>query len=258
MPNFAGFFLTPVINSVRASVKPFNGQCTWAFSQIKDPVASIIGKDQISKDGICEMLSAKWIETHANESHLSTWLEGAGHAIDPSKIRQLMQLFIIGSSMNRSAIIGNAVKGGDVDQTQATINWLRAKGIIQRKSIKPIQFLGGASENIANTSTASRAGGGDRHDFAQQMANAIAFSMKNGTGSYRTIGIWGSGGGHAMAAWVGQDVAFFDPNYGEFWFERRQDFINWWPTFFKKSMYSMKKVGLCRKYEIMDYAKKAF
>lgn len=33
---------------------------------------------------------------------------------------------------------------------------------------------------------------------------------------------------HAMAAYIGgrnEDACFFDPNYGEFWFENREDFF---------------------------------
>lgn len=241
MPNIMGVLLTPVINSVRKSADSFNGRCTWKFSQIQDPVATLIGKEKLTKDGICEMLAAKWIECHAKDDHLANWLQGRGKEIDPSKIRQLMQLFIIGSEMSPGAIIGSTKTRQEADQTQATKNWLRAKGLIERNGGK-FRF------------EQSRGGGGSRSGHAADLAQAVAMSLLNGTGSYRTIGIWGSGGGHAMAAWVAQDVAFFDPNFGEFWFERRQDFIRWFPTFFSKSLYSMPKVGLCTKYEIMDFA----
>ena len=93
--------------------------------------------------------------------------------------------------------------------------------------------------------------------MSQALASDLASSMKNGTGSYRTIGIWGPGGAHAMAAWVGQDVAFFDPNFGEFWFEKSGDFINWFPHFWRRSMYELPKLGLSNRYEIMDYSLKA-
>ena len=58
-----------------------------------------------------------------------------------------------------------------------------------------------------------------------------------------------------MAAWVAQDVAFFDPNFGEFWFERSADFVAWLPTFWQKSFYSNPAVGLSNRYEVMNYAK---
>ncbi|MFT5719281.1 MAG: YopT peptidase [Oleiphilaceae bacterium] len=253
MPNFMGAVLTPIIYNVRQSASNNGGNCTWKFSQIKDPVASIIGKNNITKDGICEMLSAKWIECHALDGHLANWLQGGGGAIDSSKIRHLMQLFIIGSEMNRGAIVGNAQQGATVNQTEATIRWLKAKGILQRKSIKPMQFMNGPSENIANVIGGNRSGSG-RSTHLASLGAAIANNL-NTNGSYKTIGIWGPGGGHAMAAWVGHDATFFDPNFGEFWFENKSDFIAWFPKFFSKACYALPKLGLCERFEIMDFAK---
>jgi hypothetical protein len=242
MPNFAGFFLTPIINSVRNSASSNNGNLTWAFSQIKDPVASIIGKDKISQDGVCEMLSAKWIECHAKDGHLGQWLQGSGQEIDPSKIRQLMQLFIIGNTMNRSAMVGRPDSLVPPDQTAATVLWLKEKGLVRRTSIASPDF---------NSSTGTR-DGARRKVHASSICAAVT-SNWNALGTYRTIGIWGPNGGHAMAAWVAQDVAFFDPNFGEFWFEKKADFIKWFPKFFEKSCYSLPKVGLCERYEVMDF-----
>jgi hypothetical protein len=58
-----------------------------------------------------------------------------------------------------------------------------------------------------------------------------------------------------MAAWVAEDVAFFDPNYGEFWFERPATFVNWFTTFWHKSLYGNPKLGLSDGYWLIDYAK---
>ena len=247
------FLLKPLIKRVRNSAGQNGGQCTWEFSQMVGTVSSIIGTHAGSKDGICEMLSAKWLECHAKEGHLANWIKGSGSDIDPSKVRNLMQLFIIGSEMNRQAIVGNAVAGGTVDQTNATARWLEAKGIRHRKSIKPVQFLNGPSVSTPVGSTGSR-GGGARGLHSANIGSAIANIVNTGTGSYRMIGIYGPGGAHAMAAWVGADVAFFDPNFGEFWFENRRDFIAWFPTFFSKACYSWPKLGLCERFEVDEFA----
>ena len=37
------------------------------------------------------------------------------------------------------------------------------------------------------------------------------------------ISFKGTGGGHVVAAWVAQDVAFFDSNFGDFWFAKKAD-----------------------------------
>jgi hypothetical protein len=56
-----------------------------------------------------------------------------------------------------------------------------------------------------------------------------------------------------MAAWVAQDVCFFDPNYGEFWFETKAAFILWFSKeFWPKSFYQMM---LSDDYRVFHYAK---
>jgi YopT peptidase len=50
------------------------------------------------------------------------------------------------------------------------------------------------------------------------------------------IAIMGNGG-HAMAAYVGSDVAFFDPNFGEFWFPTQRKFYDFFLNFWRTSGY---------------------
>jgi hypothetical protein len=52
----------------------------------------------------------------------------------------------------------------------------------------------------------------------------------------------GEGDGHATAAWIGGpsygsggDAAFFDPNVGEFWFEDKRNFFEWFKVFYAAS-----------------------
>lgn len=72
----------------------------------------------------------------------------------------------------------------------------------------------------------------------------------------------GSAGGiceFLAAKWLeghANDVTFFDPNYGEFYFPRKADFIRWFPVFFKKSLYALPILGLCERYETRFYAKR--
>lgn len=258
MPNLTAIALKPIIARVRNSASEFNGYCTWHFSQIKSPVAKVLAADKETSGGICEMLSAKWILCHANGGSLATWLSKDGQSvakedIDASKIRILMQLFLVGSEMNTDYILGESDRFGHVDQTGATNRWLAAKGVVQRKSIKPMTFLNAGSVNIPIKKKGSRSGG-DRATYAGNIASEMAGHLKNSCGDYCTIGLWGPNDGHAMAAWVGSnDAVFFDPNFGEFWFQNKKDFISWFPTFFKTSLYSLPYLGLCEKYEIREF-----
>ena len=150
------------------------------------------------------------------------------------------------------------MRGGTVDQTEATRRWLMHKGIIRRNGIIPITFQNAPSQTIALGTTLGTEprNGGNRSAHAGNLGAAIAGNLHYGNGHYAMIGIYGPGGAHAMAAWIANDVAFFDPNFGEFYFSDKDAFISWFPTFFRRSGYSWPWVGLCEDYETLFYAKK--
>src|SRR4051812_30022918 len=77
---------------VRQTALDAGGLVSWKFSQVENPIRSLITGHDASSGGICEMASAKWLECHAKGDHMANWLEPTG-TIDPNKIRQLMQLF---------------------------------------------------------------------------------------------------------------------------------------------------------------------
>lgn len=251
--------LYPVIRSVRNSAANFGGHCTWEFSQTQDPVASLMAVNPDSAKGICQMLATKWLEGHANDDHIANWIMTSGGQIDASKVRYIMQLFIIGLKMNPTAVEGNVVAGDASNQRSATHCWLQHKGIIRRHGIVPIQILHGPLQTIplgtsTDTKNSGRAGG-SRSGHAARIATAIANDIQNGSGHYAIIEISGPREGHAMAAWISNDVTFFDPNFGEFYFSDKADFIRWFPTFFRKSFYYLPIFGLCERYATIFYAK---
>jgi hypothetical protein len=56
-----------------------------------------------------------------------------------------------------------------------------------------------------------------------------------------------------MAAWVAEDLAFFDPNFGEFWFANPNHFAQWFRSeFWTRSLYF---AGLSGQYWLFPYAK---
>lgn len=71
------------------------------------------------------------------------------------------------------------------------------------------------------------------------MAKMLDPASWNASDFYVLISILGSGGGHAICAFIGRkDVAFFDPNFGEFYFETRQGFRNFMRSFWDASGYA--------------------
>lgn len=237
------------VSRVQNSVGKYGGYCTWQFSQCLNPVSALIGQDKVSKNGICEMLSAKWIDEHAHGGALANWIVNTNGQIDPSKIRMLMQLFILGETMRPSKMIGREIRGDDWDlvgggqnQDNATRNFLASRGIIRRGN--GLQNGWGVGKKSGSAKIKVK--------LAQDLCDS-----RGGSGSYRIIGIYEKGNsGHCMACYTGlQDIAFFDPNFGEFWFEDKTRFRNWFTDeFFPKSLYSLM---MNHHYELFDYALRA-
>ena len=242
------------IQRVRKTALKFNGSCTWHFSQVENPVAGIIGARPESRGGICQMLAARWIERHAHNSSLASWLSSSGsigkNDINPSKVRQLMQQFIATTTL-QSGLMTESHSGG-VCQDTATNLWLESHGIMQCRNIK----FSGAGQFKFNQ-VQKRVGfrdGTSKGDFARDIAINVQRDLQNcHYGNYALISILGFSG-HAMAAWIAQDACFFDPNFGEFYFSDKNAFINWFPHFFLSSPYNLPIVGLAKSYENYFYA----
>lgn len=236
------------VESVRRSAIEAGGTVSWEFSQVKDPVKTLICASSFTSGGICQMLSTCWIEHHAKDSHLANWItESGSQKIDPNKVRQIGQLHAAGMFMKSGAMTGRPGEGR-MSQTEASTSYLATKGIGRRKSIVPANFL---REGLVNVDVASHGNRqGRRRDFARELGMNLAGGNNS---SYKLIGIEGRHLGHCMAAFVHNDIAFFDPNWGEFWFENKQSFSAWFPTFWHRAGYGNPLVGLSDEYEVVEF-----
>ncbi len=237
----------PYVRSVQKSAAAAGGSLSYDFSQCLDPVDSIIAKHPATAAGICELLSAKWIDELAHGRSLQAWLAGAGGVIDPSKIRMLMQLFVVGETMQPEMMIdarsrgpGTRYNGNTTQQTKATANYLMSKGVVLLDNRATFEAWRTGQD-----------GGGEK--IKHGLSDAIISGSTTGA-NFRTLGIWGTGGGHAMASYKnGTAIKFFDPNFGEYSFSDRQAFKSWFTeTFYPKSGYT-KLLG--NSYEVYRYVK---
>ena len=201
-----------LIEQVQSSVIECGGYCTWPFSQLTEPVASILaGHPDTLVTGLCEMLSARWIERHANGSSLVSWLSSANGSIDRSKVRQLMQLTIIGNNMKSGMIAEQDV--GSVRQLDATVLWLQHHGI-EPCRVMTLDGAGGVRRMTVDTRYGER-NERTRRTFAGEIAVSIQKDLCTCSNNYALMGVYGhthDTKAHTMAAWVGQDVCLFDPN----------------------------------------------
>lgn len=235
------------------------------YSQSEEPTSTLISMLPYTEDGICQALSAKWIAEHANGGSLWNWLFKPGSKTpDPGKIANLMINFT--ESIVRT--------GGDIDHSQG--NRKVRSGIASRLSNKTTRskntggqyyqdfvtekylgLYGVARRNIVQACYTGSMGKRIKHGLGPKTAQVLGATlqqkyMNTKGGAYVLISVLGDGG-HAMAAYVGQDIAFFDPNFGEFWFPSHLDFYRFFLDFWKLSGY----ISDFDSFYLLPYAKKA-
>ncbi|MBL8849998.1 MAG: hypothetical protein JNG89_09945 [Planctomycetaceae bacterium] len=247
-----------IVGRIQKSPEKYGGHCTFPFSQGINPVAGMIGKSKVTSGGICQALSEMWVVFHAHDQSIWNWLYPGGK-LSSSALANVAYNFKYGS-----------VKGGSDftaidDQDQNSDLWFVQYGLRRRTgtvmSTSNMSIDGKLTKvKVANRSLAegTRAGGVSRCGIGKNLAKdlvggSMVKNMGGGDGTYRVIGIYGGDGSHCMCAYVGQDVAFFDPNFGEFWFEKRVDFQKWFGEYFwPKSFYDWM---MNKRFTIRDYAR---
>jgi hypothetical protein len=214
------------------------------FSQSREPVRSMIASLPYTREGICQALTAKWIAEHFNGRSLWTWLadRASGDAIDLHKIGTLMINFAdFSQRMGRLANPTTSINTANMDQRLqqmgklsymdfVTGRYLRLWGLARRtrpQDFGPGEMVGGYSPRTGQL-------------IAQRLANA---PVGHSPAPYTAISVMrgamvgGTQSGHALAAFVDTDVAFFDPNYGEFYFGDRGAFLQWFGYYWETTGY---------------------
>lgn len=241
--------------SVRESVAAFNGNVTWEYSQGDWATLKIIMTNSVSRWGICKSLSAQWIVDHAYGGSLVNRVMGANGKINESAIKKIKADFI-------------EVTGPGKSQAALTADWLMRRGILRRaKSLtysldRPRTVNGQVVSFVGRTSERGDMGTTPKDNAAtpNEIASALRAIWQREKrvrlgGSYCQIDFAGSGSmGHAVAAWIGQDALFFDPNNGEYWFEDPAQFVAWFPTYYKKAGYTSWPVKFLRHWGVEEYA----
>jgi len=212
----AQFVVKQYIKVLASSAKKHNGFQTSAYSQCLEPVNSIISKHETTREGICEATSAKWIAMHANDSSLFNWIYDDNGKINKAAVVNLAFNQIHGETLRDPS--------GKTDQDRASEIYLFSQGLMRRT--KTVQGVGGLRQERTIMEGNKSSG-----NVGVQLSNGLV-SSKITAGFYVMIGVYGPGGGHCMAAFIGQDVCLFDPNFGEYWFPNRGDFVKWFQSAF--------------------------
>lgn len=234
-----------VMKSIQADALN-NGGSYVHYSQCIEPTATLINMLPYTKDGICQALSAKWIAEHANGRSLWNWLCTPGTTnVKQGAVANLMINFT--ESVQRTGKLSNPTTRnknthGQFYQDFVTDKYLGLYGLVRRKIVQD-SVIGSMKNQLS-------VGGG--LNAGRRLARRLNESrmVSKGSGSYVLISIMGNGG-HAMAAFIGEDIAFFDPNFGEFWFPSHQQFYKFFLKFWRDSGYYKDFPN----YYLMPYAK---
>lgn len=215
-------------SKLHAMALTHGGACVKKFSQGSDNNQKGVGwvyhlrvKNNGSRwAGICKAMSVYWISCHATDVDFWGWLTHNSDTVHRDSAVHLCDLH--GSYSNRAA------HGNFATRAQLGLDkhgWVKLQlskaGVAERLAIGN---GGSLSTNAAFISASSRMRRG------RQIANEL---VKN-SGCYKQLSFHGAHGGHATALWVGEDVTFFDPNYGEYWFETQANFKRWFELFWRE------------------------
>lgn len=178
--------------------------------------------------GVCYALSIAWIAYHADGKDFWGWLyepdpNEPDHGYDrlnrPTAER-LVNLQLIINAMNQWQIID----GKWVDPMERYADeFMRSMGVgkmsfggIKWTEIRTLPFA--VARDVAS----------DRYSAIDSYKLLRFQGRRNPAGKVAT---------HVCAAWVGNDVTYFDCNYGEFWFPTRSAFRQWFFHYWFASFY---------------------
>ncbi|MBW2279888.1 MAG: hypothetical protein JRG76_04250 [Deltaproteobacteria bacterium] len=241
---------------IQNSVASYHGTCTMRFSQCEPPLATFIAREPAVAYGTCEALSTYWIREHAAGRSLFTWLyagfEKSGNAARGVGMRMGRLTNVMSLQVEEGAEPDAGVHPG---RDTASEEWLVAHANDVRRIYSSRDAMRIPGLRVMGDKALLGGTGETRVFTSQALASAICDSAGHDAGRYLKSGIEGTAGGHSMAAYVAGDVCFFDPNFGEFWFESHQMFKSWFTGYFwHASMYS---VGLSGSYSVRSYSGRA-
>lgn len=213
---------------VRSTAEVWHGVCAEPFDQGDWGEGVAIIMDQIPEvnRGICKSLCMNWVAYHAldTEGSFTEFARQAGPrrggrrgAGDFTGVSMALNQLDYGKALDR---VPRGARQAAKDYFTDT--FLAKRGIERqmnranaREYLSPSRVKQGGPWRVVNTA------------FGRELATSIVGSHAAGDWSYKIISLHGSAGGHAIAAFVGADAVFFDPNYGIFYFEQANNFRLW-------------------------------
>lgn len=216
---------------VRGSVGLFSGHLLEPFDQGDwgEGLGAIMAQIPQARRGVCKSLCMNWVAHHANEvpERFSDFARsmGSGRRRGGGRYEGVaIALNQVDYADALSALPGNATQDEvALAKDQFTDDFLRRQGVVPQKKLHDSTQHLAMSMNRGPFRPNLRV----KSWFGRQLGSAVVGDHSASWWSYKIISIHGPAGGHAVAAFVGADAVFFDPNYGIFYFKRAADFRRW-------------------------------
>lgn len=209
------------VKKVRKSVTKYHGKVNFAFSQVQTDFLKEIIKHKQTSGGICNALTSYWIALHAQGKNLfKEIITGDENKLNKNKIFEIKKLQVDFDNHEESFL--------------AHKNWLNSQGLDYKTFYKDDGYF----KNKGTKNKYQRPE--NTTEAIKNLAESIVSTPgHNKNGEYKKISLHGSMLGYSVSAYINKNtVIYFDPNFGEFEFNKKNDFIEWFvDKYWSKSLY---------------------
>ncbi|MCW7551524.1 hypothetical protein NX722_02465 [Endozoicomonas gorgoniicola] len=219
-------------------IREYNGHRVWRFSQ-KD-FSSLGGEPA----GVCVALCANWIRYHSHNDSLANY-------IDPEKKEYLNTLLA-----KEMARLNNFINHRGYDSYWLKL-FFEMHGIFPLYSSRESTLLSYPEEEILENIAYSKKREIYHKEYQPDIEAHITSALIGLGNCYAIITFWAGFNAHTICVWLGWyrdqggDACLFDPNAGEAWFNNRQDFICFFPQYFRKYY---KPLGYMDRWQVIPFA----
>ncbi|MGL6161658.1 YopT-type cysteine protease domain-containing protein [Microbulbifer sp.] len=218
--------------NVKRLAESHHGYQQWSFSQ-----AHMSTWIHYRNMGICASLVAHWIRDHANGDSLVNELGSGG--VGPLNIKKLREIAHDQRKWRTH---------GEFSQHERISLWLSHYGIDDLRTSANFKRVARIDYSYGGRVIWSKPPGNKRsyevasgRSFRPMIEKEITDTLEGYQKScYARVAFGNRMFGHSIAVWLGQpignsrgDACFFDPNYGEYWFEEKQDFFKFFKAFYR-------------------------
>ena len=224
---------------IKKLIKQYNGQHVWKFSH--GDFASLGG----GSGGICVALCANWIRYHSQNDSLANYIG--------SKQKEYLNILLA----KDMACLNNYFNYWGYDSSKLEL-FFEMHAIYPLYSSHEQTILSYPEEEILEKVASRKKREVIHKEHQPDIETQITSALIGLSNCYAIITFYaGYYTAHTICVWLGRssdpagDACMFDANMGEAWFSNRQDFICFFPQYFREFY---KSIGYMDKWQVIPLA----